>query len=147
MGTQVVFYHGILKCADEWAEESVDPTTKCGAVIFGPGMRFISGGWNSFPEGIVEDHRMDDRPLKNEIVVHAEPNAIIAASGTSLRGCTMAVNRMPCCRCAGLIIQAGIAKVVTRPPSGEFLERWGKSIELTKAMFEEAGVELVLLGD
>lgn len=139
-------FHEMLAQADQWAEISNDPTTKCGAVVFARDSKVFGVGWNHFPQGVVEDHRLHDRQLKNDLVVHAEPDAILDA-GRPLYNCYMAVNRMPCCRCAGIIIQSGITKVVTRPPSGEFLERWGKSIELTKAMFAEAGVELVLLGD
>jgi len=118
---------------------SKDPTTKVGAVIVDVCGEFISSGHNAFPCGVVEDERLHDRKLKNEIVVHAEPNAILLAE-RDLRGATIYVTHTPCCRCAGLIIQAGIKRVVTNPPSPEFLERWGESLKLTRNLFAEAGV-------
>ena len=142
MGAKVTpnFSNG-MKLADRAAERSNDPNTKCGAVIFDSKGNYVSSGCNRFPKGVAEDERMNDRALKNEIVVHSEPVAIFLAGHRSIGG-TMYVSRFPCCRCAGLIIECGITRVVTREPSGEFAERWGESVALAKKMFDEAGVEL-----
>ena len=49
---------------------------------------------------------------------------------------------LPCSNCAGLIIQSNIGHVVASMP--EDIERWRDSFELTKTMFEEAYVNLVI---
>jgi dCMP deaminase len=142
MGTPMTVDGAFMILARNESERSKDPTTKVGAVIVDIWGKFISSGHNAFPSGVAEDDRLNDRKLKNEIVVHAEPNAILLAD-RDLRGATMYVTYPPCCRCAGLIIQAGIKRVVMNPPSPELLERWGESLNLTRNLFAEAGVEYV----
>ncbi len=124
------------------SELSKDPCTKVGVIIVDVEGKFISSGHNAFPHGVAEDERLDDRDLKNAIIVHAEPNAILLAD-RDLRGATMYVTFTPCCRCAGLIIQAGIKRVVAFPPTTDNVVRWGVSMKLTKSLFKEAGVEYI----
>ena len=47
---------------------------------------------------------------------------------------------MPCSECAGMVIQAGIKRVVTLVNTNE---RWKESFKITTNMFDEAGVKLV----
>ena len=86
----------------------------------------------------------DSRFLKlAEHVIHAEHNAILFAN-RSLVGCTLYVApMMPCVRCATVIIQTGIKRVVSTGPSKKLLERWGADMELTKEMFDEVGIEFI----
>ena len=46
-----------------------------------------------------------------------------------------------CSRCASIIIQSGIRRVVTVPSSSE---RWAEGFHYMEELFREAGVELVL---
>ncbi len=79
-------------------------------------------------------------PSKYAMVVHAEANAIVN-SREPLHGCSIYVHPfMPCSSCASLIIQAGIAEVITVRATGERAERWAKSFEVTEKMFSESGV-------
>jgi dCMP deaminase len=121
---------------------SKDPSTKCGAVIT-DGNRLVSVGFNGFPQGTNDDPELyHDRDEKYRRVQHSERNAILFAE-RSLRGCTMYVVPMPpCSQCAGMIIQSGIKRVVTVKPSPEHIERWGKDIQSTLSMFDEAGVKI-----
>ena len=49
----------------------------------------------------------------------------------------------PCSRCARLIIQSGIKKVICiMTVTEESQERWKEEMEVTKEMFNEAGVFL-----
>jgi dCMP deaminase len=87
--------------------------------------------------------RLSNREIKYEMIVHAEINAILFAR-QDLRGMTLYTTPfMPCSRCASLIIQAGISKVVSY--SVEENPRWKDSISLAKELFDEAEVELILL--
>ena len=73
--------------------------------------------------------------------IHAEQNAILQAAlhGVSTEGATIYVKFVPCFVCAKMIINAGIKRVV----SG----RRYHADELTRKIFKEAQVELVVLKD
>jgi dCMP deaminase len=122
---------------------SKDPSTKVGAVIVRPNRTIASVGYNGFPRDVGDDpDRYGDRTIKYELVVHAEANAILHA-GEPVRGYSMYIwPFMPCSRCAGLIIQAGIQVVVSVEDENP---RWQQSFDRTRMIFAEADVRLVLL--
>jgi dCMP deaminase len=124
---------------------SVDPSTKLGAIVTDPEGRILGTGYNGFPFGIAEDERMNDRALKYELVVHAEARALLDAK-RDLEGCYIFVSTVPCCRCAALIIEAGITRVYANMPTADYRSRWGDTLERAVALFEEAGVRLILGG-
>lgn len=102
--------------------------------------RVVGVGFNGFPRGVADTpERLNNRDVKYQLVVHAERNAIHNAT-SSVAGCTMYVTLFPCSTCAGDIIQAGIARIVSPTPDEERLARWGESWRLSKQMLEEAGV-------
>jgi dCMP deaminase len=136
-----------MNLARDVARMSPDPTTKCGAIIVNC-LGEISGcGCNGFPRGIANDDRLNDRDLKNQMVVHAEIRAIIDAEQTdgiiTCGPCILYCTHMPCVRCAAVLIDVGIKQVVAPAPSGEFLMRWGESIALTRSLFQEAGIKVI----
>jgi dCMP deaminase len=125
-----------LALAEHISGWSRDPSTKVGAVIVDPMQRVVSMGFNGFPRGIADDARLDDRAVKYEITVHAEANAILFAQ-RPLAGCTLFNWPLPpCSRCAALIIQAGISRVVAPEPT----ERWLSSCSTGRDLLTEAGV-------
>lgn len=82
-----------------------------GCVIIRDG-RLICSGYNG-PLKHDCDKRCDlEKPCINAI--HAEANAIAfaAKNGIRLKGSTMFITFSPCTKCAELIIQSGISKVV-----------------------------------
>ena len=118
---------------------SKDPSTKVGAVVVDDDRRVISLGYNGFPRGVSDDERLDNRESKYKIVTHAEANALLFAS-ESLKGYTIYTYPfMPCSKCAGLIIQAGIKRVVSYASSNE---RWSEDFEVSRRMMCEAGVKV-----
>tara|TARA_R110002126_G_scaffold153615_2_gene300712 strand:- start:4 stop:468 length:465 start_codon:yes stop_codon:yes gene_type:complete len=123
------------------ASMSKDPSKKVGAAIFRPDGTLVSKGWNGFPRGCDDDPEIyNDKPRKLLRVVHAEANAIVAASAP-LHGCTLFVSPLqPCATCTGLIIQSGITRVVTDQISTS--ASWESSFAEARAMFDEAGVVL-----
>ena len=135
-----------LALAKEVSTWSKDPSTQVGAVTVGSKKEVLSQGFNGFPRGIKDsDERYNDRETKYKLVVHAEMNAIYNAtySGTSLDGATLYVYGLPICsECAKGIIQVGIKKVVVEKPKE--LDNWNESVQLSKKMFDEAGVELII---
>lgn len=142
MGTNLSKWdHRFLRIVDEVKSWSKDPSTQCGAIIVRPDRSMVSYGCNNFPHLIGDDGRLNNRPVKYEIVVHAETNALLFAH-ESVKGYTMYVNTMPCCRCGVNIIQAKIAIVICRPPSEDYISRWGDSVKRTLDLFDEAGVSI-----
>lgn len=133
-----------LDLAQHIAGWSKEPSSRVGAVVVGPEHREIRAtGYNGFPRGVADDHRLHARPAKHPLIVHAEENAIAHAAriGVSLLGCIIYVwPYPPCTRCARSIIQAGIVRVVAVGSLEH--ERWGDEFFIARAMLAEAGVNL-----
>jgi dCMP deaminase len=123
---------------------SKDPSTQTGCVIVRPDRTIASVGYNGFPRRVADTKkRLQHRPTKYAMTVHAEVNAILAAH-EPLHGCTAYVTPWPpCAPCTGAVIQAGITRVVAPAPTAEQRERWGDSFDISETMFAEAGVRLV----
>lgn len=133
--------HRFLALAEHISNWSKDPSTQVGAVITHTrSKRVVSMGFNGFPAGVEDTReRLDDRETKYEMVVHAEQNALMFA-GDRAEGGTLYVHPLPpCARCAVIIIQAGIKRVVCDQPDFEH-ERWGEQAKTADAMFREAGL-------
>lgn len=121
---------------------SKDPSTKVGAVIVDKNRRIVSLGYNGLPNGTKDcEQILNNRSEKYERVVHAEINAILFAK-SSLKDCILYTTPfMPCARCASIICQTGIVRVISYSSKEE---RWKESFERTKRIFEEKGIELLL---
>lgn len=123
---------------------SKDPSTKVGAVVVNNDKQVLSLGYNGFPRGVVDkSSRYNDRELKHKLVAHAERNALDNAF-TDVRGATMYATLCPCNECAKSIIQRGIKRVVAvRFQTRDHMIKF--NFDITRTMFEEADVELVLI--
>lgn len=126
-----------LELAKTVSTFSKDPSTQVGAVIVDDDNRVISIGYNGFPKGLRDDHRLDNRDLKYDMVVHAEANALLFANAPT-KGCTIYTwPFQPCSRCASLIIQSGIRRVVSVENEET---RWVSNFQLAHDMLTEARV-------
>lgn len=125
--------------ANEWSD---DPSTKTGAVITN-GRKPISLGVNGLPMGVDDtEERLNNRDIKYKVIIHCERNALIFAE-RSLINCTLYTwPFMSCATCASMMIQAGIKRIVA--PYSENA-RWVDDFKLTTELFNEAGVEMVLV--
>lgn len=129
-----------MKLAQHVAGWSKDPSTKVGCVIVNPLRIVVAMGFNGFPRGVSDDvERYENRPLKYQMVQHAETNAIFNAA-TSVKGCSAYVTHPPCCNCGGALIQSGVDKIFTISPEPGIAERFKESFETSRMMFEESGV-------
>lgn len=148
--TQQSFFHltsskwdlRFLRLAEHISAWSKDPSTQCGAII-ARGNRIISLGFNGLPQGIPDSEEyLQDRELKLQTILHAETNAILFAR-CNLEGCTIYTwPFLSCCRCAAVIIQSGLKRVVTKPPSKELKERWAKELKIARELYNHAGVKV-----
>ena len=134
--------HRFLQLAKTVSEWSKDPSTRCGAVIVRPDKTVASMGFNGFPRGCQDDAELyADRDLKYSRVIHAEVNAVLNAY-ERVQGYTLyswPPGMAPTCdRCATVVIQSGIARVVYCYQENEFAKRWQP--ERALKMYREAGV-------
>mgnify|MGYP001201471603 FL=1 len=131
-----------LSLSDEIASWSKDPSRGVGAVIVSQNHQIVATGFNGLPRGIEDTPQRLQRPVKYDLVVHAELNAIIqcARNGVTPIGCTIYSSFSPCVHCAIAIAQAGLSRVITYRLD-EDDERWVESISKAMAVFEEAGIE------
>ena len=120
------------------AEWSKDPSTKVGAVIVDSQQRIVSTGFNGFARGVDDDDALyAQRDIKLLRTLHAEQNAILFAH-RSIAGCTIYVTHPPCARCAAMLIQSGITRVV-HPPN-QLSDKWAHELAAASTMYREAGV-------
>lgn len=150
MTNTLLKYRKFLPVAHAVAGLCKPPGKPVGAIVLGPNLEIRSTGYQGFPRGV--NDTPGPRHLKPErwyFVAHAEENAITQAArtGTPLYGCTMIVTALfPCCACARMIIQAGIIRVVSAQlPTAQQNPRWVEEAKKSKAMFSEAGVEVLYL--
>jgi dCMP deaminase len=150
----------VLLAAYNLAKESPDPSTQNGAIILGSSWRdvelenrlqiFIKGkACNTFPKAVKSSPERLQRPLKYDLIEHAERRAIYDAAfnGVPLQGTTMFVPYFACAACARAIICSGIKEVIGHQEMmNKTPAHWKKSIEIALIMLEEAGIktELVL---
>jgi dCMP deaminase len=136
----------IMPTVEAQTTNSKDPSTKTASVAFDDDFNILATGYNGFPRGIADtEERLNTRELKYKLVVHGEANMICSAarSGHSLKGSTVMVSTLfPCSSCAGLMVQAGVKRVITTKPD---IERWRESNELAQAIFDEGGVEVIIV--
>lgn len=137
----------LMSTAILWSERSTCARAQVGCVISRDG-RSLSTGYNGAPAGMPHCHHGCDcdhllishrgphdpgcasvQPCTN--VVHSEANAIAAAAkyGVETQGAEIHTTRVPCMTCAGLIINAGIIRVVWREEHREMMgwERLAKA--------------------
>jgi len=126
-----------LELAKFIAQWSKDPNTKTGCVIVDDLRRVISVGYNGFPRGFTDDPAMyADRETKYRYVAHCDRNALDNAP-CSVRGMTMYLTGNPCTECQKSIVQNGIARVVWRGPTRDFL-----NMPANFEMLRQAGIEM-----
>jgi len=131
-----------LALAEHVASWSRDPSTKVGCVIADPLKRVVSLGFNGFAQRVNDNpERLDDRPIRLRMTLHAEENAVLTAESRRVIGATCYIwPLLPCAHCAAVLIQSGITRVVAPSPSPALLERWGNDLDLAREQFTEAGV-------
>lgn len=146
----------LMENALSWARRSTCSRAQVGCVISRDG-RSLSTGYNGSPSGMAHcDHsckcaavhinrstggewiHSPSCPSQNpcENVVHAEANAIAFAAryGVGTHQAELHTTRVPCLGCAGLIINAGIIRVV-----------WGEEHRDMRGFLRlaQAGVEMI----
>jgi dCMP deaminase len=111
--------------------------------------RIIATGYNGVPRGLkhceevgcLRDRLGIPSGERHEICrgLHAEQNAIIQAAvhGTSIEGAMLYCTNQPCVICSKMLINAGIKQIKIEN---------GYPDELSLTLLQEAGIELIYLG-
>ena len=135
-----------LALAESIATWSKDPSRGVGAVIVSPMRQVLATGYNGLPRGFEDHDERLQRPVKYDLIVHAEMNAIIqcARNGVTPVGATLYSSFSPCIHCSLAIVQSGITKIVTKQIH-EGDEHWDDSIAKSLALFEEVGITYLTL--
>ncbi len=131
-----------LELAESIATWSKDPSRGVGAVIVSPLLQVLATGYNGLPRGFEDQVERLQRPVKYDLTVHAEMNAIIqcARNGVSPVDATLYSTFSPCIHCTLSIVQSGITRVVTRSVArGD--AHWNESIDKSISMLEEVGIK------
>lgn len=119
---------------------SKDPRTKVGAAILSSDGRQVSLGYNGLPVGYPDTPENWTAPLKYEIVVHAEMNAILNAPFDTA-GATLYCALKPCHRCLMHAINARIKRVVWYASEHRPLRVTNESItDIALTLFDESHV-------
>lgn len=130
-----------IRMAEEVKTWSKDPNKKVGCVLV-KGKRDIAKGYNGFPEKLSDDlSRLKNPEFKDKVIIHAEKNAIYHALdfGIPVRGCTAYITYHPCARCASMLIEVGIQKIVCPSPKPA-PPKWEQDFALSSDILYEAGV-------
>ena len=124
------------------AERSKDPNSQVGACIVSEDNKILSIGYNGFPRGCSDDEiswerEGDFQNTKYPYVCHAELNAILNYTGTTMKKSRIYVSLFPCNECAKAIIQAGIQEVIYKDDKYKDTD----AIVVSKRMFDMSGVK------
>ncbi len=92
------------------AKFSKDPSTKVACRIIRPDGSLVSEGYNGFIKGCNEKYMTWERPLKYELILHAELNCVLH-SNESLNKCIAIITDAPCNDCLKTLAQVGIRSV------------------------------------
>ena len=121
------------------SRRSKDPRKQVGAVVTEDNY-IVGEGFNGFPRGVADEpHRLNDKRLKNLLMLHAESNALWLANG---RGDTIYVYPcLPCTQCLGLIIRQSIKRIVVPTIDLTRETSWNQGVVIN--LCEEVGIEIV----
>lgn len=129
----------VAKLVASWSK---DPSSHVGAIAV-LDRKVVATGFNGFPKGVHDsESRYNNRDEKLKFIVHAEMNCVYNAAyhGQSLKGATLYVDGIATCsKCALGIISSGVYKVVMRYKTMK--THWAEEFELSKVLFNEAGIE------
>jgi dCMP deaminase len=148
MPSEKTWHSRWLGVAFQVATWSKDPSSKhgCVSVIHN---RQISFGYNGMPE------KTDDQilltPEKYQCVQHSEGNMISNAArcGHCTDGATVYVTGQPCLPCLGLLINAGIKRLIYHPLWTTVLgddDQWSTQSQLFHKLIKESKLDFLTHG-
>lgn len=109
----------------EVARRSIDPTTKHGCIAVDSESGILSTGYNSPPQGFVDEEFPLTRPEKYLDMIHAEKNCIYmsARHAISIVGSTFYITGFPCRECLKAMIQVRVSKIIYGPCGSVMIDK------------------------
>ena len=101
--------------AQHAATGSKDPSSQVGAYIVDEHNQPVSNGFNGFVSKCDDKFMTYDRPLKYELIIHAEMNAVDFAN-RNLKGCKLYCTHGPCANCLKHVLQKKIREIYYLDP-------------------------------
>jgi dCMP deaminase len=138
-----------MKLAIEAASWSKDLRTKVGSAIV-RNKSVISIGFNGLPVNCNDEIKERfEPPQKYMWTIHSEANSLIQAAklGQKTEGCVMYITLFPCANCAGLIVNAGIIKIICENKPNFNDERWGENWKIAETILNEGGVKIEYINE
>ena len=129
-----------------YCNSSNDLSTHNGAVLLSKDGQYVLAK-NGIPEhwGIkATRERLEQRPLKYNVIEHAENGSVFAAarSGIKTEGATVYCPWYACSRCAIALVCSGVSRIVGHTGMLERTpDRWLEDVRLGFQMLQEAGVK------
>lgn len=115
------------------SQRSIDPATKHGCLAISEDGAILSTGYNSAPRDCDDSKIPLTRPEKYDYMVHSETNCIgnAAREGICLKNSTFYITGMPCARCFGDMLGAGVKKIIYGNTNSHMIDdKMMKSIEI-----------------
>jgi len=137
---QIKWDKRFLNMSEVISDWSKDPSTKVGAIITND-IKIISMGYNGLPQSTPDyPEILNVREIKYQYIIHAEVNAVLSAK-QDLKGCTIYTSPfLPCPRCASILVQSGISRIVSSKCQDE---RWKQVLKESKYFMKLSGLEVV----
>lgn len=132
-----------MKCA-QWAASKSKDVTQVGAAAVGQDNEVLETGFNGLPRGVQELPARVERPAKYLWTGHAEENLVTTAARRRLKGSTVYITHLCCCRCARMLINAGVREIVVGPGTTSMPK---EEFDIALEMLGEAGVALTYDGE
>ena len=98
-------------------------------------------GYNGLPQTTPDYPQiLNVREVKYQYIIHAEVNAVLSAK-QDLKGCTIyTFPFLPCPRCASILVQSGISRVVSPKCQNE---RWRQPLEESRYFMQLSGLDVI----
>lgn len=138
----------LLRVAYAAATRSPDPSTQCGALLYDPECnRILSTACNTFTHGITVLPEMLERPLKYQMIEHAEQNALHSVLRYGLTMPKHPILVAPwaaCTECAKAITQSGVKTLVRHGKATlNSPDRWLESLVIADKIMLDGGVDII----
>lgn len=130
------------------ATDSPDPSTQIGsAIIIGNRLQSETLSFNGpTKEWKMTDEQWNDKPVKYQLVEHAERRAIYKSTRNGLwtNGGVLISTWAACADCARAIVETGIKLLIRHyPPLDDATERWLESISIGDQILKANDVEIM----
>lgn len=136
-------YFSLAKYVSGWSQ---NPQAQVGAVLVNDRNWPIALGYRGFSPDLKEStNKLRDSDLTNIVSVHSEQSVLLCAGPLARNGTIYVFGRPVCPRCAVLIVQAGVVRVVgiEPDPMANPDSESHRNGHISLRLFNQAGIEFI----